>query len=268
MQENVVKKSKQCKINGISIWRIIAYLIIYSVIGYVVETIYGIITKGQWESRQSFLYGPFCGIYGLGATILIISLQNFKQSNHKLFWVGFIVGSVIEYAISLIGELIFNIKWWDYSDRAFNINGRVCVTFSIFWGLLSIYLMTYLNPRVDRIINFIKSKISLKILKVVVVVTTIVIVFDILLTGYSLQMFTIRIVHDNNLNVKYKQEIDKKYEQIYIKDTKQAEFIYKYFGNKKMIRTFPNIKIKDVEGNILYYDNYVGDIQPYYYKFK
>ena len=50
---------KKLTINGISIWRILAYFIIYSVAGYVIETVYGMITKGVWESRQSFLYGPF-----------------------------------------------------------------------------------------------------------------------------------------------------------------------------------------------------------------
>ncbi len=49
-----------------TIWRILTYFIVYSILGYIIETIFGIITKGTWESRQSFLYGPFCSIYGLG----------------------------------------------------------------------------------------------------------------------------------------------------------------------------------------------------------
>ena len=67
-------EKKSLKIMGISIWRILAYFIIYSFLGYVIETIFGIVTKGVWESRQSFLYGPFCAIYGLGACIMIIFL--------------------------------------------------------------------------------------------------------------------------------------------------------------------------------------------------
>ena len=61
--EDIVKK-KKFTIMGLSIWRILAYFIIYSIVGYIIETIFGIITKGRWESRQSFLYGPFCAIYG------------------------------------------------------------------------------------------------------------------------------------------------------------------------------------------------------------
>ncbi len=59
------KTKKEFTILGLSIWKILAYFIIYSVFGYIVEMIFSIITKGTLESRQSFLYGPFSGIYGL-----------------------------------------------------------------------------------------------------------------------------------------------------------------------------------------------------------
>ena len=58
--ENTAKNEKKSfTILGVSIWRIFAYFIIYSVIGYIIETLFGMVTKGVWESRQSFLYGPF-----------------------------------------------------------------------------------------------------------------------------------------------------------------------------------------------------------------
>lgn len=267
MEENLKIKKRKFTIFGISIYRILAYFIIYSFLGYVIETIFGIITMGKWQSRQSFLYGPFCGIYGLGAIMFIIPLQRFKDNKYKLFLASFIIGSVLEYTVSLIGELIFNIKWWDYSNQAFNINGRICVHFSIFWGLLGIYLISEVNPKIDRLINFINSKISVRFLKILTVLIMIFFIVDIILTCYALQMFTIRIVHENDLNVEDREKIDRQYEKIYVNDKKQAEFILKYFDNEKMIKTFPNIKILDVDGNILYYDCYVGDIQTYYYNF-
>lgn len=67
-----IENKKKLKIFGISIWTILTYFIFYSIIGYVIESIFGIITKGVWESRQSFLYGPFCSIYGLGAVFIIV----------------------------------------------------------------------------------------------------------------------------------------------------------------------------------------------------
>lgn len=267
-KEGEVKEKKHIKIAGITLWRIVAYFIIYSVVGFIIETIFGVLTKGVLESRKSFLYGPFCSIYGLGAVLMILPLQRFKKNNYTLFAAGFVIGSIIEYLVSLIGELIFHIKWWDYSDQILNLNGRICVQFSLFWGLLAIYLMSDINKRVDKLIDFLKKKISMGILKTAVVLVSIFLAFDLGITAYALQMFTIRIVYDNNLNVANKQYIDEQYEKIYVKDTKQKEFILKYFDDEKMIKTFPNIKIEDVDGNILFYRKYVKDIKPYYYNFR
>ena len=264
--EVATKQKKKFKIFGYSIWRILAYFIIYSVLGYIIETLFGIITKGTWESRQSFLYGPFCGIYGLGAVIMILSLQYFNQNNNRLFIGGFIVGSIVEYVVSWIGEVIFNVKWWDYSNMLLNLNGRICVFFSIFWGFLAIYLMSYLNPRIDKLINWIKSKISVNKLKVITLLVTIFLFIDFVLTGYALKFFIVRKVHENNLPIVNKEQADIAYERIYSNE-KLAEFINTFWGDKKMIRTFPNLKIQDKDGNIIYFADYVGDIQPYYYKF-
>lgn len=232
------------KIFGYSIWRILAYFILYSIIGYIIETIFGIITKGTWESRQSFLYGPFCGIYGVGAVIMILSLQHFNQNNNRLFIGGFIVGSIVEYIISWYGDVFLHVKWWDYSDMPLNINGRICVFFSLFWGLLAIYLISYVNPKVDRLINWIKSKISPKKLKILTATVTILLLLDCLLTGYALEFFIVRKIHENNIQVAYKEEIDKLYDEIYNNEN-LSKFIYKFWGDKKMIKTFPNLKTQD-----------------------
>lgn len=262
------KKKEHIKICGISIWRILAYFVVYSVAGFIIETIFGILTKGVLESRKSFLYGPFCSIYGLGAVLMILPLQKYKKNNYTLFFAGFFIGSIIEYMVSLIGELIFHIKWWDYSDQMFNINGRICVLFSLFWGLLAIYLMSDINPRIDKFIDFVKSKIPANYMKTVIIISIVFLSFDLGITAYALQMFSVRIIHENNLNVSNKQLMDNLYEKVYINDQKQKDFIYKFFDDEKMIKTFPNIKIEDVDGNILFFRNYVKDIKPYYYNFR
>lgn len=262
------KEKNHIKICGISIWRILAYFVVYSVAGFIIETIFGLLTKGVLESRKSFLYGPFCSIYGLGAVLMILPLQKYKKNNYTLFFAGFFIGSIIEYMVSLIGELIFHIKWWDYSDQMFNINGRICVLFSLFWGLLAIYLMSDINPRIDKFIDFVKSKIPANYMKTVIIISILFLSFDLGITAYALQMFSVRIIHENNLNVSNKQLMDNLYEKVYVNDPKQKDFIYKFFGDEKMIKTFPNIKIEDVDGNILFFRNYVKDIKPYYYNFR
>ena len=262
-----MKKAKKNKtIFGFSIWRLIAYFIIYSVLGFVIETAFGAVTKGVIESRKSFLYGPFCAIYGLGAVVMILCLQPFKKNNNTLFWGGFVVGSIIEYLVSLIGELIFHVIWWDYSDMPLNINGRVCVYFSIFWGLLGIYLVSYINPKIDKLINFIKRKISDKALKIIEMITAVFLIVDCLLTAYALKAFYIRMVKLHNINIGNVEMIDKEYDKMY-GNKKKSDFIYKYLGDEKMIKTLPNLKLQDNDGKIVYFDSLLPDIQTYYYKF-
>ena len=263
-KENKVKKNKT--IFGFSIWRLIAYFIIYSVLGFVIETAFGAVTKGVLESRKSFLYGPFCAIYGLGAVVMILCLQPFKKNNNTLFWGGFVAGSVIEYLVSLIGELIFHVIWWDYSDMPLNINGRVCVYFSIFWGLLGIYLVSYINPKIDKLINFIKRKISYKALKIIEMITAVFLIVDCLLTAYALKAFYIRMVKLHNINIGNVEMIDKEYDKMY-GNKKKSDFIYKYWGDEKMIKTLPNLKLQDNDGKIVYFDSLLPNIQTYYYKF-
>ncbi len=261
-QTNVKKKRT---INEISIWRILAYFIIYSILGYMIETIYGMITKGVWESRQSFLYGPFCGIYGLGAVIMIICLHKFPRKFNTLFIGGFIVGSIVEYVVSFIGEMLLGVKWWDYSNMPLNINGRICVYFSVFWGFLGIYLIASLNPRIDKMINWIKSKFkTYKALKTFVMTVFILLMIDCVSTGFAIEFFLVRMIVKNDIDVSNKKQVIEQYDKIYGNE-KLSDFIYQFWGDKKMIRTFPNLKVQDKNGNMVYMDSLL-DIQPYYFK--
>ena len=260
---NQEKEKKTFTIMGISIWRILAYFIIYSVLGYIVETLYGIITKGVWESRQSFLYGPFCAIYGLGAVIMIIFLHKYQKKYNALFIGGFIVGSITEYLLSLFGEMILGVKWWDYSGMPLNLNGRICVYFSIFWGFLGMYLIASLNPKIDRLINWIKSKIkSIKTLKGITIAVIIFLLIDCIATGFAIDFFLIRMIAKNDINVENKEAVMQEYNVIYGNEG-LSNFIYTFWGDKKMIKTFPNLKTIDKDGNIIYMDSLL-DIQPYY----
>ena len=259
----VEAEKKSFKILGISIWRLFAYFIIYSILGFFIETAFGLVTKGVLESRKSFLYGPFCGIYGLGAVVMIMFLQYFNKNNFSLFFGGFIIGSVVEYIVSLFGEMVLHVIWWDYSSIPFNINGRVCVAFSFFWGALAIFLMTYCNPKVDRLINWIESKVSFKKIKVILFVSIIFLLFDALISGFALKMFFTRLVTEHNLDLQNTQEYIVKYTEMYENESLK-KFVNKHFSDRKMLRTFPNLKVTDKNGNIIYVCDIFPEIQSEY----
>lgn len=262
-EEKQKKLKKNFTIFGISIWRILAYFIIYSVVGFVIETIFGLITKGVIESRKSSMYLPICCIYGVGAVVMILGLQHFKKNNYSLFFGGFVIGSITEYIVSLVGEFIFHIKWWDYSDMAFNINGRVCIAFSFFWGILAIYLMSHFNPLVDRFINKLIQKIPIKLLKTSVVLVILAMFLSFIVSSFALKMFFARLVVQYNLELANNDEYILKCTELYENDDIK-KFTLKYFSDEKMLKTYPNIKLTGKDGNIIFVRDILSDIEPYY----
>lgn len=250
-----------------SFWRVLAYFIIYSFLGFVIETLFAIVNYGSFESRQSFLYGPFCSIYGLGAVIIIVVLRyKFFKNSYTLFVGGFIVGSIVEYFVSFFGELLLNVKWWDYSDRFLNINGRVCFLYSIFWGILGVYLLKSVNPKIDRFIDWLMKKINPTFLRVITAFVIVFLFIDCLLSAYAINVFLIRVIVEKDLPVSYRQEIDTLYHKVYDNE-KKASFINKYLNNEKMILTYPNLTITLSDGTLKKVAEYYPEIRNCYYKF-
>ena len=262
-------KKKKVTIMGLSVWRIMAYFIIYSVVGYIIETIFGIITKGVWESRQSFLYGPFCAIYGLGATIMIIFLHKYSKNYTRLFIGGFIVGSIVEYLVSWIGEILLGVKWWDYSGKILNVNGRVCLLYSIFWGFLTVLLVNVVNPRIDKMCNKLQEKFARKKLKILVGIVIIFLALDCAATVVAQEQFITRTVIEKNIDVSAKDYSKMKRQYDFVKQHHTiSNFIDTFWNDKKMILTFPNIKIENQNQDTIHLKDLFPKIKPYYWKFE
>lgn len=265
--ENAKKQEENFKPIKTSFWRVLAYFIIYSILGFLIETLFALVNYGTFESRQSFLYGPFCSIYGVGAVVIILALRyKFFKNNHTLFVGGFIVGSIVEYIVSFFGELLLNVKWWDYSDRFLNINGRICFLYSIFWGLLGIYLMKIVNPIIDKFIDWLIKKLNITFLKVITGAIIIFLFVDCLISAYAIDVFLIRTCVEKDLSINYKGQIEKIYHEIY-DDKDKSDFINRYFSNEKMILTYPNLTIKLEDGSLKKVAEFYPDIRRHYYKF-
>ena len=266
IKEEIKKEKKKFTILGVNLWEILAYFIIYSIAGYIIETSFALIRYGVLESRQSFLYGPFCSIYGVGAVIMVLFLQYFKKNRLTLFAGGFLIGSITEYLVSLIGELILHVKWWDYSNMPLNINGRICFYYSIFWGVLAIFLMKVVHPRVRKLMAYILKKSSGKIVKTAIVVVTVLMAIDCFVSAYAINLFTIRMIAENNLNVDKKEIIMEINDRIKESDFQQS-LIRIFFNNKKMVKTYPNLKVEQIDGTMVYFKDLLPDIKPYFFKF-
>lgn len=162
----------------IEIVKIVFYFFLYSFLGWAMESIY--LSIGQRKIvNTGFLYGPFCPIYGFGAVVLYILLIPLHGKPLAIFSVGFIVLSIWEYFVGYLLEKIFKTKYWDYSNNKFNINGRVCLLNSIYWGFLSVFFVEIWNPWVEM--QF--SKITINVMIYVDSILIIYMLIDFILSA-------------------------------------------------------------------------------------
>ena len=201
----------------------------------------------------------------MGAVTIMLFSRYFNKNNFTLFTGGFLIGSITEYVVSFMVEMIMDTRWWDYSDRILNVNGRICLIYSIFWGALTLVLVKYFNPKIDKIIEKIKNKVSLKLLKITILIITIFLFIDCLATCFAQKQFINRMIVEKRIEVENKHDVIKSYEKTYNNQV-LCDFINTFWNDKKMIRTFPNMKIEDVNNNIIYIDSLLPEIQPYYLK--
>lgn len=142
-------------------YKYIYIFFICCVVGFTVETIWCLIKNGYIESRQSLVYGPLSVAYGMGGVLLTAVLGKFENSSlWKVFLISFAVGTVAEYICSLGQEIVFGSVAWDYSHLPLNINGRVCLLYSVFWGVLGIAWVKLIMPLTDKLIAFVPMKLS------------------------------------------------------------------------------------------------------------
>ena len=262
------RKRRKWIILNTTIWRVFAYFLVYSFLGYLIETCFALISGGVLECRQSFLYGPFCAIYGVGSVALVLILKSkFSKNNYTLFWGGVLIGSITEYLVSFLGEIILGIKWWDYSDKFLNINGRVCLIYSLFWGILALYLIKSVNPKVDKMIDTIRNTFHPNIVKVTMAIGMVAMLLDALVSCLAINYFSLRVTIDNNLEVQNMELVQEYYNEVYVNRPELAEFIYKYWGDEFMLMTYPNMTIELANGDIIPIRKLYPDIKPYYFKF-
>ncbi|MCQ2979241.1 MAG: putative ABC transporter permease [Clostridia bacterium] len=126
--------------------RLFYIFLIYSIGGWVVETIRVSLRNKNFVNR-GFLLGPYCPIYGFGAVTLDLLLNNFLDMPIVYFFLSIFVAAILEYFTSYILEKEFNARWWDYSDRALNVNGRICLENLLQFAFFAVVIMCFINKR-------------------------------------------------------------------------------------------------------------------------
>lgn len=131
---------------------LVLYFSLYAFLGWCTETIFAAVKSKRFINR-GFLHGPFCPMYGFASVIIILLSSHIGKSYTTLFVVCFFGASIIEYFTGYILEKLFNAKWWDYSGMPLNLKGRICILYSIIWGLVGIFVIKVLQPIGNKLVT-------------------------------------------------------------------------------------------------------------------
>lgn len=217
---------------------------IYSIIGWFWESFLCSSFELRRLFNRGFLIGPYCPIYGIGATLSFLLLKNIN-SKSMIFLFSAIVSCLLEYIIGYILEKIFDKKWWDYNDYAFQIHGRVCLYGLVIFGLSNVLIVKFTTP----FIIFSLNRIDNKILLTIAILISIIGFIDLALTIISLKKSnsTVALIRYNIMQ-KADNILENAGEMTYIKDTLLKDELH------IKISTFnENLKIK--ENRLKHYRN-------------
>lgn len=206
---------------------------IYSFLGWFIEVISRYPDEHAFVNR-GFLIGPYCPIYGVCAEITIFTLYRIENPI-ILIILSTLICSIIEYTTSYIMEKIFKARWWDYSQKKLNINGRIYLPYCILFGIMIYFLIKNINPFVTSKILAVSPTISHTL-------------FYILLTTFILD-----IIVSFNVILKIKKTVKFiKRDNTREMTEKVKEIINKTYLGKRLIDAFPNIKVtfKGIEKRI------------------
>lgn len=155
-------------------WAIFFY--IYCLFGWIWESCYVSIMTRKIVNR-GFLHGPWIPLYGTGSIMALFLTLPIRDSIVKIYFAGLLGATALEYVTGWVMETIFKVKYWDYSNQKIQYKGYICLSSSLFWGLLAIGLVRYAHPPIERLvmqIPFIPSMIVAVILTVLFITDTIV----------------------------------------------------------------------------------------------
>ena len=218
--------------------------ITYSFIGWCMEVGCKLVELKKFINR-GFLIGPYCPIYGWGCILIILLLNKYTDDPLVLFVMAILICSILEYFTSYFMEKLFKARWWDYSRRKFNINGRICLETMIPFGLLGCLIMYFVNPFFVSVYSKIPSNILIIISSVLFTIFLIdnIISYTIM---FKMKIPKIKISKDST------EEITEYVRSILAK----RSFLY-----KRLMKAYPNMKI--LRNKVMSINNDIDNINQY-----
>ena len=182
---------------------ILWYFFIYAFLGWCIEVVYTAGTTGRFVNR-GFLNGPLCPVYGIGFILVISILEPVKNNMIYMFLGAMLLASLLELITGYILERIFKQKWWDYSDKPFNLGGYICLLFSIRWGLACLIMVDRVHPHVAFGVSTIPTSLG----KIILTILLLIFLIDFLATIQTVMKLNrkLKIMDEAALKISYASE--------------------------------------------------------------
>ena len=120
--------------------------ILYSFLGFLLEVAYAWLRGIRGESRKCLIFLPLCPVYGLGGAVILNMPDLLLRHPLSVFIAGGLLATLVEYAVGLFYEGVARVRFWDYSQQPGNLGGRICPLYTLFWGVLAMVLVYWLQP--------------------------------------------------------------------------------------------------------------------------
>ncbi len=225
--------------------------IIYSFVGWIMEVIYNYFDCKRLMNR-GFLIGPICPIYGVGSLLMIFFLKGYKSQPFILFILAILICSILEYLTSYVLEKVFKIRWWDYSQNKFNINGRICLETMVPFGIIGCLLVYFINPFFSNLLEMV-SPTLLHVIFYLIFLTFLTDLIISLKVISNIKLITSNIIKDNTEEVskKVKDKIVSKIKTFKNRFNNPDKKIRKVLSEqsyftKRIIDSFPRFKVSDI----------------------
>ena len=136
-------------------WLFFFYL--YCFCGWIFESTFVSLKSRKFVNR-GFMRGPFLPIYGSGAIMMLVVSMPFQDNIFLTYIAGCIGATALELVTGELMEALFKVRYWDYSNQKFNYKGHICLSSTVAWGFLTIFMTEFLHKGVERIIFILPSE--------------------------------------------------------------------------------------------------------------
>ncbi len=162
----------EMKLLGTDLYHLVAAFVIYSMLGWLVESIYMSFCNHKLTNR-GFAKSPFCPIYGFGAVFGYLILSPLRERYVLLYIVGALLATTFEFIVGKVMIRLFGELWWDYNDKPFNYKGIICLESTVAWGFYAVGIICFLHARIYKLIDMISPRIGIVIISVILIIVSI-----------------------------------------------------------------------------------------------